>query len=95
LFVQVQNANRGTIRRESQSDSSSNAATATGYDGDFAVQAEALRIGVLICQKDAAFLSREIFLPSLRSISSIIFTVVLAISKCVLRFAAQLPSSQV
>jgi hypothetical protein len=37
LFIQVQNANRGTIRRESQGDGSSNAATATGYDRDFAV----------------------------------------------------------
>jgi len=53
LFIQVQNANRGTIRRESQGDGSSNAATAAGYDGDFAVQSETLRMGVLICQKES------------------------------------------
>jgi hypothetical protein len=52
LFIQVQNANRGTIRRESQGDGSSNSATATGYDGDFAVQSETLRMGVLIYQRE-------------------------------------------
>src|SRR6266702_4914613 len=52
LFIKVQNANRGTIRRESQGEGSSNAATATGYNGDFAVQSETLRMGVLICQRE-------------------------------------------
>jgi hypothetical protein len=52
LFIHVENANRGTIRRESQGDGSPNAATATGYDGDFAVQSETLRMGVLIYQRE-------------------------------------------
>jgi hypothetical protein len=52
LFIQVQNANRGTIRRESQGDGLSNAAAATGYDGDFAVQTETLPVGVLIYQRE-------------------------------------------
>jgi hypothetical protein len=43
--------NRGAIRRESQGDSLSNTATATGYDGDFAVQPETVRMGVLIYQR--------------------------------------------
>jgi hypothetical protein len=53
VFINVQNANRGTIRRESHGDGSSNAATATGYYGDFVVQSETLRMGVLICQRDS------------------------------------------
>ncbi len=55
--------NRGAIRRESQGDGLSNTATATGYDGDFAVQSETLRMDVLICQRDASFPGDELFLP--------------------------------
>lgn len=63
MFIQVQNANSGTIRRESQGDGSSNAATATGYKGDFAVQSETLRMCVLIYQRDVSFPGDEVFLP--------------------------------
>jgi hypothetical protein len=49
FLIHIQNTNRSAIRRESQGDGSSNAATTTGYDGDFAVQSETLRLGVLIC----------------------------------------------
>jgi len=52
LLIHIQNTDRSAIRRESQGDGSSNAATATGYDGDFAVKSETLRLGVLICQRE-------------------------------------------
>jgi hypothetical protein len=90
-FIQVQNANRGTIRRESQGDGSSNATAATGYDGNFSVQSETLRMGILICQSETPrFQGENSSCNSLRNISGITFAFVLAIAKCVLRFAAQL-----
>ncbi len=52
FLIHIQNTDRQAIRRESQGDGSSNAATATGYDGDFAVKSETLRLGILICQRE-------------------------------------------
>jgi len=55
LLIHIQNTDRSAIRRESQGDGSSNAATATGYDGDFAVKSETLRLGVLIVRERRLF----------------------------------------
>jgi hypothetical protein len=54
VFIQVQNSNRGAVRSEPQGDGSPNATTATSYDGNFAIQSETLRVGVLICQRETS-----------------------------------------
>jgi hypothetical protein len=51
-FVDVQNANRRALGRESESNRLTDATATAGDDGDLTVEPESLRIGVLFGQSE-------------------------------------------